>query len=567
MMLRRKMLVGAMSVVLVGMLLSTALFASYAARMSSMCEGFLSEYHRNSIDTLREEVWKSTFYDLDVFVENLTAILSLQFERISAKALSLAQDMPSNYMSTAINGTITGERRSLLNGTLNGTVDGDIRGYMSGWLDGSVRGEMWGDVRGTFRGRIIVPRGTNVTGTYNGNDIAWGNGTYEVDGTINLNALAAFVGEFAGTLSGRYCGRFTGALNGSVSVMTTIASFNAQFSGEENLLPLMAHDALRVLAETNLVYRAYYGTVDGAFITSDDNEFGLPFIGTIGYDHRIRDWYIGGLSGPHLTGVYVDAGGAGLMVTYSVPVVSGGETLGVIGVDITLGALINLTVRSRPWTCGYFMMVSPDGEVIAHPDIEAMQYNATLWRERVQTENIGMSSYPQVRNITAVKSGEVLHFYLNVTEPDGLNYSPASRAGEYFVSYSRTEVVEIVVIGVLPAEVAYAKLNVLKEEYEREYQNVKNMTRRVFYVYTTMYLLSTTATLVLMLIFVGLIVKSLISPLERLTSLMDRISRGDLDLQVPKALVERDDEIGKLAWSFRRMLNSIKVLLREMERR
>lgn len=52
-------------------------------------------------------------------------------------------------------------------------------------------------------------------------------------------------------------------------------------------------------------------------------------------------------------------------------------------------------------------------------------------------------------------------------------------------------------------------------------------------------------------------------PVTRLTSLLTRLSRGNLWVDIPDALLQRNDEIGELARSFNRMLTSLKLAARK----
>ncbi|MGA0613983.1 PAS domain S-box protein [Paracoccus sp. KR1-242] len=65
--------------------------------------------------------------------------------------------------------------------------------------------------------------------------------------------------------------------------------------------------------------------------------------------------------------VYVDAGGAGLMVTYAAPVWSGGRFRGVVGTDVLLSYLSTL-LADFPENEGTFAVIDQDGNLIATRD-------------------------------------------------------------------------------------------------------------------------------------------------------------------------------------------------------
>ncbi|MDY7076010.1 MAG: PAS domain S-box protein, partial [Chloroflexota bacterium] len=57
--------------------------------------------------------------------------------------------------------------------------------------------------------------------------------------------------------------------------------------------------------------------------------------------------------------------------------------------------------------------------------------------------------------------------------------------------------------------------------------------------------------------------KSIARPLDRLIAVMDEVSRGNLDLEID--IQRRDDDLGELARSFRKMKESVAALLKEQE--
>ena len=58
--------------------------------------------------------------------------------------------------------------------------------------------------------------------------------------------------------------------------------------------------------------------------------------------------------------------------------------------------------------------------------------------------------------------------------------------------------------------------------------------------------------------------KDFVKPLKQLTEAVDKISMGDMDIKIN---IKSEDEIGKLATSFRRMINSIKLLMKVYNKR
>lgn len=76
-------------------------------------------------------------------------------------------------------------------------------------------------------------------------------------------------------------------------------------------------------------------------------------------------------------------------------------------------------------------------------------------------------------------------------------------------------------------------------------------------------------TSVLLLVAVGIVVyivlsKMILSPIERLTAIANRISVGNLDLEIP---IESKDEIGRLAEAFARMKVSMAFAIKQLRKR
>ncbi|MFQ6119926.1 MAG: cache domain-containing protein, partial [Methanosarcinales archaeon] len=107
------------------------------------------------------------------------------------------------------------------------------------------------------------------------------------------------------------------------------------------------------------------------------------------YDPRKRGWYIKAVeyNKSIWTGLYVDAGGSGLMITSATPVYAGNKNLpliGVVGMDVTLETLIK-NVLSIEEKNGYAFIIDNNGNIVARPDLEV---GDTRWDETFETENL-----------------------------------------------------------------------------------------------------------------------------------------------------------------------------------
>ncbi|HID27710.1 MAG TPA: PAS domain S-box protein [Methanosarcinales archaeon] len=116
------------------------------------------------------------------------------------------------------------------------------------------------------------------------------------------------------------------------------------------------------------------------------------------YDPRKRGWYIKAVEENKtiITGMYVDAGGAGLMITSATPVYARNKNLiGVIGVDVTLETLkqhiLSINIEN-----GYAFVIDKNGKIIFRPDLEV---DDTRWDESFETDNLLETNNTELRQI------------------------------------------------------------------------------------------------------------------------------------------------------------------------
>lgn len=183
---------------------------------------------------------------------------------------------------------------------------------------------------------------------------------------------------------------FYGDRNRSASISNTIAQNSANlgnsmassvgtwFSGRQLLIENVSQKLVETGAEGdvttifgNEVYTSnfdatYFGVeADGSFLAVPNLE--LPE----GYDPRKRPWYqdVVTIGGTTLTKPYADASSGDLIVTIATPVTAGGKTLGVVGGDFTITALVEMLSQVNI-DGGTVFLVADDGTILAHPNAE-----------------------------------------------------------------------------------------------------------------------------------------------------------------------------------------------------
>ena len=254
----------------------------------------------------------------------------------------------------------------------------------------------------------------------------------------------------------------------------------------------------------------YLGQQDGVFTMRPDSP--MP----AGYDPRSRPWYkdavaAGGLT---LTEPYVDAATQELIITAATPVKAAGNTLGVVGGDLSLKTLVQI-INSLDFSgMGYAFLVSGDGKILVHPDKE--QVMKTL-----------SEVYPQ--NTPKIATG----------------FSEAELHGH-------TRILAFTPIKGLPSVTWYLALSIDKD---KAYAMLSKF--RVSAVAAAL------ISIVAILVLLGLLIRLLMQPLHLMGRAMQDIAQGEGDLTKRLAVTSRD-EFGVLGDAFNQFVDRIHRSIREV---
>ncbi len=235
-----------------------------------------------------------------------------------------------------------------------------------------------------------------------------------------------------------------------------------------------------------------------------------------GYDPRSRPWYkdavaAGGLT---LTEPYVDAATQELIITAATPVKAAGNTLGVVGGDLSLKTLVQI-INSLDFSgMGYAFLVSGDGKILVHPDKE--QVMKTL-----------SEVYPQ--NTPKIATG----------------FSEAELHGH-------TRILAFTPIKGLPSVTWYLALSIDKD---KAYAMLSKF--RVSAIAAAL------ISIVAILVLLGLLIRLLMQPLHLMGRAMQDIAQGEGDLTKRLAVTSRD-EFGVLGDAFNQFVERIHRSIREV---
>ncbi|WP_395477842.1 methyl-accepting chemotaxis protein PctA [Pseudomonas aeruginosa] len=294
-------------------------------------------------------------------------------------------------------------------------------------------------------------------------------------------------------------------LGGRLLLVEQTAQTLARDHSPEAVSALLEQPAL-----TSTFSFTYLGQQDGVFTMRPDSP--MP----AGYDPRSRPWYkdavaAGGLT---LTEPYVDAATQELIITAATSVKAAGNTLGVVGGDLSLKTLVQI-INSLDFSgMGYAFLVSGDGKILVHPDKE--QVMKTL-----------SEVYPQ--NTPKIATG----------------FSEAELHGH-------TRILAFTPIKGLPSVTWYLALSIDKD---KAYAMLSKF--RVSAIAAAL------ISIVAILVLLGLLIRLLMQPLHLMGRAMQDIAQGEGDLTKRLAVTSRD-EFGVLGDAFNQFVERIHRSIREV---
>ena len=294
-------------------------------------------------------------------------------------------------------------------------------------------------------------------------------------------------------------------LSGRILLVESAAQSIANDDSDAGVVDLLEQRAL-----TSTFNFTYLGEQSGRFTMRPEDE--MP----ANYDPRVRPWYKDAVSagGTTLTEPYVDAATGELVITIATPAQSAGQTVGVVGGDLGLKALVEIINALDFQGMGYAFLVSGDGKVLVHPDKnKVMKTLAELYPESTPSLTSGYSE----------------------AELDGekriLSFSPVPG---------------------LPSVTWYVGVSVSKE---KAYAALSS--------FRTTALLATVIAVVFILVLLGMLIRVLMRPLTDMGRAMANIAEGEGDL-TRRLIVQSQDEFGVLAMAFNRFVERIHGSIREV---
>ncbi len=294
-------------------------------------------------------------------------------------------------------------------------------------------------------------------------------------------------------------------LSGRLVLLESLAQTVARDNSTEQVEALVRQPAL-----SSTFAFSYLGRADGEFLVHP--RFELP----PGYDPRQRPWYKDAVAAGRttLTEPYEDAATNELIITVATPAQAGGQTLGVIGGDLSLKVLVDI-INSLDFNgMGHAFLVSADGKILVHPD--KTKVNRTL-----------SELYPQ--NTPSLTS----------------RYAEASLDGnERILAFSPVQG--------LPSVKWYVGISV---DRDKAFASLASFRTSAF--------VATAVAVLFIIALLGMLIRVLMRPLTDMGRAMANIAEGEGDL-TRRLAVQSNDEFGQLAGAFNRFVERIHGSIREV---
>jgi len=274
--------------------------------------------------------------------------------------------------------------------------------------------------------------------------------------------------------------------------------------------PSTVASLLEQKALTSTFMASYLGDATGSFTIRPDAQ--MP----AGFDPRVRPWYKGAQSSntATLTEPYIDAATGQTIISIATASRKAGESVGVVGGDLSLQTLID-TLSARDFDgMGYAFLVSADGKILVHPD-------KTLVMKSLS------EAFP--KNTPRIRSAD------SEVEVDG-----------------KTRIVTFTAIKGLPSVNWYIGLSVDKD--------------KAFSMLSDFRASAVAATIIAVAIIIallGMLIRILIQPLHIMTRAMADIADGEGDL-TKRLTIQNNDEFGVLGTAFNRFVERIHTSIREV---
>ncbi|MET3655818.1 methyl-accepting chemotaxis protein [Sporosarcina psychrophila] len=333
-----------------------------------------------------------------------------------------------------------------------------------------------------------------------------------ISNTIVKNNTEESIIESSGALTnemGYAIENFLGQYEKGIAQLSTSPTVTGFTLPEEDAT---ATNSISVLEAELESFLGFYEDTTSVYLTLPTKEIMIMPNADLGadFDPTTRDWYKNAVEHPDVvqwSSPFIDSATGELVIAASKAVLSNGKLIGVMGLDIQLGALTDKIASSDVGYKGYPMLLDTEGIVLAHPESQGADY---------MDQPFIADMYKGGNEKGAIHYDYESNSYINV-------YSTIPKFGW--------------------------KIAAVYDE--------KNINAAANNLRTSMIVV---ALVTLLVIFAALyfIISHTIKPLGQLKSLMDSVSQGDLTV---RSEVKTNDEIGELGDNFNIMIDNMNAII------
>jgi GAF domain-containing protein/HAMP domain-containing protein len=248
---------------------------------------------------------------------------------------------------------------------------------------------------------------------------------------------------------------------------------------------------------------------------------------------------------PRWTIPYVDATGAGLVVTVAAPVYENNQFIGIVAADMQLAQITKQIGAIRVGETGYAYMLDDAGRILSMPQAGFDMFG-------IRPEDISNTEFYK-HTVLGVGTDELRSLTNRmVAGGDGLLIVNVAGVNSY-VSFSPVKANDYSIALVVPVSELQLTIAAARGETQRQIQTATRLAAILLIA------------LLVFAIAVSLGLGSVIAaPIQRLTKVASQIAAGDLRVQ---ASATTSDEIGTLAHAFNTMTSRLRESLDELEKR
>ena len=202
----------------------------------------------------------------------------------------------------------------------------------------------------------------------------------------------------------------------NLAYVLTTNQINTTTSLEDQVTDILRPMFKSVLDNNDAFFETYMGLLDGSAVTGSGYQFDYSW-----WSAPERGWYklaLTDTSRAHVTSPYTDAQTGELCISVAQAVFHEGKLIGVMGADVFVTELQNITLKATLDSTGYSMLIDGNGDILIHPD-----------------EEYAPNEAGEFNNLAEVKSGVYSDMWTKVSSSNGVyKYPDANGLNQHYTA-------------------------------------------------------------------------------------------------------------------------------------